>query len=363
MTWTQRQEHPDTLVDFEDLAGWTLEVYDGADGELRRSREQQMWGMYVAKFRYRGTASGSRVVARPPKPVPIAGRFDSIELWGYGNRWAWVRDETTPPAVVSVLISDARGREFTIQLADIQWKQWWLIHRRVPKETLEQIVWPAGFTGLEISKIRHTEPRYFYCDSLVFYTEQPGPLQFKPQPQRNLRPYRGQIAGLNIGTGKLPFPTREETILPENFERQFRTQVRELAPRTFEFVYEGRDARVVYQYAPRTANLGEITVSVNGSAPLKPMDGGGVRLVGLPEGVVPSCELLWAALSGEVLEVRFRCGSRLVEYDLQLRQKSLVLDVWCDGGEAAGLSFGRVSGVNNPRLITIPYQPVDKAAL
>jgi hypothetical protein len=68
MTWTQRQEHPKTLVDFEDLTGWTLELYDGAEGELRRSREQQMWGMYVAKFWYRGTASGSRIVARPPNP-------------------------------------------------------------------------------------------------------------------------------------------------------------------------------------------------------------------------------------------------------------------------------------------------------
>jgi hypothetical protein len=355
MTWTQRQEHPKTLVDFEDLTGWTLELYDGAEGELRRSREQQMWGMYVAKFWYRGTASGSRIVARPPKPVPIPERFDSIELWGYGNRWAWVRDETTPPAVVSVIINDARGREFTIQLTDINWKQWWLIHRRVPKETLEQMVWPASFAGLEISKIRHTEPRYFYCDSLAFYTEQLGPLEFKPQPQRNLRPYRGQIAGLNTGTGKLPFPTREETILPENFEREFRTRVRQLGPRTFEFVYEGRDARVVYQYAPGTANLGEITASVNGGAPLKPMDGGGVRFADAPEKAAPSCELLWAALSGEVVEARFRCGSRLVEYNLQLWQKSLVLDVWCDGGEATELSFGRVSGLSNPRLITIPY--------
>ena len=44
MTWVQRQEDPHTLVDFEDLGGWGLEVDQGAKGELRRSREQQMWG-------------------------------------------------------------------------------------------------------------------------------------------------------------------------------------------------------------------------------------------------------------------------------------------------------------------------------
>lgn len=138
-TWTQRQEHPETLVDFEDLSGWTLELFEGADGELQRSREQQLWGHYVAKFIYSGTSDASRVVARPPKPIPISSEFDSIELWGYGNRWSWVQDPTTPPADVSILIQDARGKEFRIQLTDIRWKQWWLIHRRVPEELSNQV--------------------------------------------------------------------------------------------------------------------------------------------------------------------------------------------------------------------------------
>ncbi|MCC6391999.1 MAG: hypothetical protein IT167_15470, partial [Bryobacterales bacterium] len=115
-TWTQREEDPRTLTGFENLEGWRLEMYDGAEGELRRSREQQMWGQYVAKFVFSGKRAESRVVARPPKPVPIPGSFDSIDLWGYGNRWSWVPDKTTPPADVSILVSDARGKEFKIQL-------------------------------------------------------------------------------------------------------------------------------------------------------------------------------------------------------------------------------------------------------
>ena len=86
-TWTQREQDPHTLVDFQDLKGWTLELYDGAQGELRRSREQQLWGQYVAKIVYSGARTESRVIARPPQPVPIPGGFDSIDLWGYGNRW------------------------------------------------------------------------------------------------------------------------------------------------------------------------------------------------------------------------------------------------------------------------------------
>ncbi|MCP5120326.1 MAG: hypothetical protein GY953_56750, partial [bacterium] len=124
LTWTERAEHPKTLVDFEDLSDWKLELYGGAGGELSRSREQQMWGQHVAKILYSGTDENSRVVARPAKPIPIPDRFDSVEMWGYGNRWRWMRDETTPPADVAILIVDARGKEFTIPMTDIRWKHW-----------------------------------------------------------------------------------------------------------------------------------------------------------------------------------------------------------------------------------------------
>jgi len=355
MTWTQREQHPQTLVDFEDLAGWKLELYGGAEGELRRSREQQMWGRYVAKFFYSGRGKQSRLVARPPEPLPIPQRFDSIELWGYGNRWSWVSDPSTPPAVVSVLVSDARGKEFAVQLTDIRWKQWWLIHRRLPQETLAAIVWPARFTGLEIAGVQHSERRYFYCDSLAFYTEKLAPLEFKPQPKRNLKPFRGQIAGLNTGQGTLPFPTREETILPANFEPEFRLSAERPAPGRFQFRYQGKDAQVLYEYRPRTGELEELSASLNGGPPLRPLAGGGLRFTDTPAGQVSRGELLAAALEDGVLTARFRYGPRLAEYQLRLWQKSLVLDVWCEGGDAVELHFGRVAGVHNPRPLVVPY--------
>ncbi len=355
LTWTQREEHPETLVDFEDLSGWQLELFEGADGELRRSREQQIWGQYVAKFLYSGTGENSRLVGRPPKPIPISKRFDSIELWGYGNRWSWVHDPTTPPADVSILIRDSRGKEFRIQLTDIRWKQWWLIHRQVPKEILNQIVWPASFSGIEISKGSNSGPRYFFCDSLVFYEEELKPLEFKAQPKRNLKPYRGQIVGLNTGPGALPFPTREETILPTNFERNYEVHVQAIGQNEFELAYDGRDAKVLWRYIPRTGTLTDFTVSVNGGTTFRPMDGGGIRFNDTPQDRVSEGELLSARLNGDVVEVKFRHGSRLVDYSVRLWQKSLVLDVWCDGGDATELNFGRVTGVSNPRLITVPY--------
>jgi hypothetical protein len=354
-TWTQREQDPHTLVDFEDLQGWNLELYDGAQGELRRSREQQMWGEYVAKIVYSGVRQQSRVIARPPQPIPIPETFDSVDLWGYGNRWSWVSDPTTPAAEVAVLVQDARGKELRIQLTDIQWKQWWLIHRRIPRELLHQIVLPARFAGIEISKATNTQARSFFCDSLAFYREDLKPLTFQPQPKRNLKPYRGEIVGTNTGSGTLPFPTREETILPANFEKSFKVTVREVSPRHFEFRYEGRDAILIYDYRPEKGGLGELTARVNAGATFKLLMGGGVRFADTPANTVAEGELVSAELLDGVVRATFRMGSRRVEYELRLWQKSLVLDVWCEGGEATELSFGQVSGVSHPRLVTVPY--------
>lgn len=351
ITWTERTQDPNTLVDFEDLTGWTLELYDGAQGELRRSREQQLWGQGVAKFVFSGAGKQSRVVGRPPKPIPIPGRFDSIDMWGYGYRWGWVRDEANPAVDVAILVTDARGKEHRIPITDVRWKQWWLIHRKVLPATLEGIVWPASFSGIEISSLVNKDPRYFFCDSLAFSVEELKPLTFAAQPKRNLRPVRGQIVGLNTGGGTLPFPTREETILPENREKQFKVSVRQAGPNHFEFLYKGADATVKYEYRPAKGVLGEVTVSVNDGAAIRPLDGGGIRF----DGAVAEGELLSAGVSGGVVSARFRMGSRLVNYEWRLWQKSLVLDVWCEGGEATELVFGSVAGAANPKLITIPY--------
>ena len=103
---------------------------------------------------------------------------------------------------------------------------------------------------------------------------------FQPQPKRNLKPYRGEIVGLNTGPGTLPFPTREETILPANFETNSKVSVRETGKNLFELRYQGADATVVYEFRPRAGNLSELTVSVNGRAAFRPLDGGGIRFAG-----------------------------------------------------------------------------------
>ena len=354
-TWTQRSEDPRVLERFENLAGWTLELHDGASGELRRSREQQMWGQHVAKFVFSGKPDGSRIIARPPKPIAIKGAFDSVDLWGYGNRWGWVSDKSTPPVNVAVLVTGANGKEVSIPLAGVNWKQWWLIHRKVPAAIASDLTAPLQFTGIEISGIKNKDPRHFFCDSLTFYREELHALTFQPQPKRNLKPFRGQITGLNTGQGTLPFPTREETILPLNVEKDFTVTVTQPAPKQFRLRYHGKDADVVYEYRPATGALSELTAAVNGAPAFHPLQGGGMRFTDTPENTITQGELIDARLSNNTITARFRMGERTVDYQFQLWQKSLILDAWCDGGEATELHFGTVDGVTQPRLITIPF--------
>jgi len=73
MTWVQRKQNPHTLVGFEDMEGWTLQLFDGARGELRRSREQQIWGEHVCKILYAGASPRSHVIARPPSRFRFPG--------------------------------------------------------------------------------------------------------------------------------------------------------------------------------------------------------------------------------------------------------------------------------------------------
>ncbi|HWQ54104.1 MAG TPA: hypothetical protein VN442_10495 [Bryobacteraceae bacterium] len=355
MTWTQREQNPHTVVDFEDLTGWTLELEGSTAGELRRSREQQMWGRHVAKMVFSAPDRQGRMIARPPKPVAIPDRFDSVELWAYGNHWEWERDKIDRAASVAILIADAQGKQFRIPLAELRWKQWWLIHRRLDADMQKSIAYPAYFTGVGLSTIGNVDPRDFFCDSLAFYQEELKPLQFAPQPRRNLKSWPGQIAGLNTGPGVLPFPTREQTILPVNFEKTYTVSAKQTGANEFQLRYAGRDATITYTYRPQTGDLGEITAQVGRNRAFRPLDGGGIRFAGVAKDERRTTSLVSASLSDDVVRAVFRDGSSEFEYELRLWQKSLILDVQSKERNASELSFGRATGVTSPRLISVPY--------
>jgi hypothetical protein len=354
MVWANRMEPREPLVDFEDLGGWQVRTFGGAVAELRRTREQQMFGQYVARLTYRATegVAGPRVVVAPAEPIPIAEPFDCFEMWIYGNNWAWVSDPSTPQVAISIILRDGTGEDHTIGLTNVRWEEWWLAHHRITPETLAAMPAPRQFVGIEVTGGTNREDRAIFFDSLSFYQEQLAPLSFEPRPARNVQPFPGQTHGLNgAGPGRLPFPTREETILPTNFEKRFTTRVEATGEKTFRFAYEGEDCQVTYDF-DAAAGLGSVRASVDGQPVCRPLDG--ARVTFATDDDAP-LRLRDARLEGDVVVLEYRSRDRKIEHRLRIWQKSLVVDTFCLGGEATGLSFGQVAEVENPRLIQVPY--------
>ncbi len=362
MVWANRTEddHP-PLVDFENLDGWTVECVD-AEATFTRSRQQQLWGPYVGKLVYRGAGKRPSVVVKPPQPIAVTGPFDCVNFWVYGNNWAWASDKTTPQVEIALRFQNEAGQTVRIPMTHVRWKEWWLLHRKLSEDQIEQLGQHAKLEGIEVNGGRNEEDRTLYFDNLSVYQEELPSLKFAPRPERNLTLFPGQTPGTNTGPGKLSFPTREETILSDNLTRDFKANFEEIGG-IYHFRYQGDDGELVYRYRPQTGTLGDITAEwIGRGKPFRPtVDGGIWFAVDDGEKTVPpeTIEPVSSQCVGETVESVWQCrvGERSVEvkYTFRLWQKSLVVDVECLGGSVGEFRIGRAEGVENPRLVTLPY--------
>jgi hypothetical protein len=350
MVWANRTE--DTrppLVDFESLDGWTTTATD-AVASFSMSREQQLWGGHVGRLTYRAAGKSPRIVVRPPRPVRVPPPLDSVNLWVYGNNWGWEPDPTTPPVEITVLLESRGGHPVPVQLGSVRWREWWVMHRKVTAEQEAQLKDGARFTGFEITGGHNRDDRVIYFDNLAVYKEPLRPLSFPPRRKRGVDPFPGQSAGINTGPGRLPFPTREETILPDNLTKDFKVSV-ERSGSAFVFRYHGRDGELEYRYEPKTGTLGDVSARWSGrGGEFRPLVGGGVLFAAGKKSVPPEkLELLGAERVGESVVSRWRCmaGDRATEvvYTFRLSQKSLVVDVKCLGGGVGEFRIGRAVGL------------------
>ena len=342
------QDERAPLVDFEDLRGWSVLCGAGVTASLQRSREQRLFGDTTARLTYRldeGTSGALRIV--PPAPVPIPGPFDSVMLWIYGNNWEWVPDPETPPVDVSVLLLDGAGEEVEVPLTRVRWREWWLAHRRLGDE-LQRRLRGGSFAGLAVRGIANRQDRILFVDNLAFFQEQLPPLEFQPRPRRGVDPFPGQPAGLNTGPGRLPFPTREETILPMQFARDWETSLVERGS-AFVFRYRGPDADIEYEWDPAKGGPETITARILGET-VRPVAGCRVEFDGQPP-----LEFVGAARCGDSVRAIYRCAGQRVEWTARIWQKSLVLDCISQGGRASGVDLGRFEGARGARAIQTPF--------
>lgn len=368
------------LVDFENLDGWTVESA-GGQAALTLSKEQPLWGEYAAKLAYRGSAQsqGASFVLRPPRPIQLPATFDSVTFWVWGDYWKWREDKGKPVARMSVLLATPGGQSVEVLFPrGLDWPDWWLMHVRLSAAQRAAVAAGATLTGIRLSNCRLDDERTIYLNNLAVYTEPslPVPCAVQPQPGVDLAP--GQDLGVQTGPERLPFPTRAETLLPDNLVSTFKTEL--LRDESgYVFRYRGSDGALEYLYRPESGTLGDISAIWQGAAgsTLHPLAEGGVRLAvdrnveGLlntggvylprtPKAVAPDKIVpVECRQEGNTVIARWRVTrdgqSAEVTYTLRLWQKSLVVDVHCGGGEVGEVSLGGVAGADHPRLVTVPF--------
>ncbi len=333
---------------FQEPLNWTIEETGGAQADFGRTREQQLFGKYVAKLSYQGVGPQSEIVLRRDTPIPLPPDFNSANVWIYGNNWEFAPDPSTPRIDISLLFKDAAGANIEVPLVNVRWMQWWLVHKRIPDDVRSRLQ-GGEFVGFRIRNVTNTQQRAIYFDNLVFYKEELKPLSFAPRPKRGVDMFEGQSAGLNTGQGRLPFPTREQTILPMSLSGPSTSTVSEAGGR-FTFRYSsGNSADVSYFWEPSKGPPDTVSAQISGQT-LRPLSGAGVLF---EDGRVPA--FVSARREGDTVRATYRIQGTSVEWTVRIWQKSLVVDCVCRGGDATGLDFGRFEGVSSPQLIFTPY--------
>jgi hypothetical protein len=363
LDWAGRlqDDHP-ALVDFERDESWQLECTD-AEASFSRSREQQIWGDYVGKLTYRREGGTPVVTLRPPQPLSLPPSFNMVGCWIYGNNWAWVSQSDTPQVNIALLFSLADGSEYKLHLTRVNWREWFLPIRRLTAEQEQLLSQPeTRFTGFQITNGRNRQDRMLFFDSLTFFTDEQPPLSFQPRPKRNLRPFPGQSHAANTGPGVLPFPTREETILPDSAQPGSQNSITSNEDSSFLLRYQGPDGSLSYRYAPANNAPLAITAQWQQNSPIRLFVNGGVQFpsdenpyyVAAEEAELIQCELIDDAI---ISQWRLQRGQDSIEvrHELRIMGKSLVVDTLAPGGKVGALCFGELEGLQAARAVEIPY--------
>ncbi len=358
MVWANRtQDIVPPLVDFENLSSWKIETKN-ATASFQSSREQQLWGEHVGKLTYRANDNiASEIRLLPPAPMPIAAAWDAMSCWIFGND-IWGRGGT-PPVFVSAIFVDEKGKEIPISLSSVYWREWFVPYYVLTDAEKKQLGGKISFNGFLITGARNLSDRFLYFDNFAIFSDSKAPITIPARPKRGIAMLPGQSAGFNTGDGKLPFPTRTQTILPDNATKKFTTRVRQDGS-TLYFEYRGDDGDLTYRLQPKKGDWSDVQARWNNGEWFSPLTGGGVLLAVAGEATatekathnqtqLKGDEVVsdWTISAGDV--------SQDVRYMYRLQNKSLVIDTISRGGKVAEVRYGHAERLANPRLVWNPF--------
>ncbi len=357
LDWAGRtsDDHP-ALVDFENLEGWSVECKN-AVADFSRSQEQQIWGDYVGKIVYRGTDFAPEFLIKPPAPIEVPAEFDALSLWVYGNKFLSY-EPTIPSVTITICFQDQVGKPFDVRLISVNWRQWFLCHRRLSDQQIALVQkGKVYFCGFRITGGKNEEERVLFFDSLALFQESFQPLSFPPRSKRGVQVFPAQDQGINTGEGKLPFPNRIETIVP----RPATSALPVIERKGDQLVMQTPDG-LGAEISLLSCQWDDLRLRWTESDNwIQPGVGGGLFFAGADNQAVPPDAVRLSEVKieqGRALctwQAEFAGKNEVVKITWWMQGQSLVADIAVEGGVVQEVRFGRIAGLQDPRLVTLPY--------
>jgi hypothetical protein len=262
--WTifRRDEHEaprGILASLEDLTGWTAETIGLEGAAFGLTPALPLWGEATTFVDYPPSAGPASLTLRPPQSLPLSPGSDFLELWVKGDFFDCTN--RPPDFALDVLLVAGSGAETFLRLDHhIAWPTYSLRNVQIPAALRPG----ARVTGIRLSGHDPAKPHRFGLDCLCAYREELKPLALAPRPKRNLTLPEGHSPGLHTGPGFLPFPTREETILPDNLTVPYRNLLRKDGG-AFVFHYRAQDVELRYRWTPQEDPF-RVAIDLDGQA-------------------------------------------------------------------------------------------------
>ena len=216
MVWAGRtaDDNAPPIDPMTDPVGWTVEC-ENAVAAVSRATDRQLFGDGATRLTYRADGKGApKVTMRPPSPIAVTGAFDAVSCWIFGNNMFYSKDKSTPPTTIEAHFTDSDGKPFTLDFAYIRHRGWFLLQKRLPPDLAKRTEKGGAFTGFSVKRGTNKEDRSLEFCSLCVFKEKFNPLSFSERARRGVQIFPRQTQGANTGSGKLPFPTVETTVVP-----------------------------------------------------------------------------------------------------------------------------------------------------
>lgn len=366
INWANRttDDHP-PFIDFEKTNQFFIKTKN-AEASFKITSEQQIWGDFTGKLSYKKTDANPKVNILLDKPKLISQKFNTISCWIYGNNFETRPDPDTPPVDIYILIEDRYKKEHQLKITRVNWKEWFLVYYHLNDHQQKLFSQNAYFKGFLITKGTNKEFRTLYFDNLTFFQDKMDKISFNPLTSKKTIFDKQQIK-LNTDAEKLPFPTREKTILPDNLTSHFKTEI-SIKKKSFSFIYDGADGKLIYKITPSKATFNGISATwtaLNNQTPsqiIHPCQNGGAKLLNNIK--INKIKHLGFIKKGKTIESKWQFitseGSINLKYIYRLWNKSLIIDIISDGGKIREIKYGHAISTGKTELIENPYYTYGK---